>query len=437
MSGREVTFGTDGIRGVAGRWPCCPEVGVAMGRAAVRFAKASGPSARVLVGRDTRPSGAMLEAAVAAGVAGEGGACLLAGVLPTSGVALAVHGGLADVGVVITASHNPSTDNGFKVIGPRGAKLGDADLARIEGWLGTGPTDIDAPGNLANASVHAWTAWEDALTAAFPRPESLAGRRIAIDLAHGALVPAARWLVGHVPADWVVVGDGEGVINDGVGSEHLETLQAVVRGEGCDAGIAVDGDGDRCRIVDERGAIVPGDAVAWLLARFRGAEAIAVSVMSNGALERQLPGVSVRRTPVGDRFLREVLDRGEADLGSEESGHVLFSDFPAGDGLLTGLRTLEAAFADGGTTSAAFGAFAPLPRWLGKLGVRVRPALASVDGLDAQVRRAEAELGAFGRVFLRYSGTEPVLRLLVEGTNEPAVRRIGVDLRAWLAERIG
>lgn len=426
-----IEFGTDGIRGRAGRAPISPEVGVAVGRAAARLARENG-GRRVLVARDTRPSGEMLEAAVTAGVAGEGLDCLLAGVLPTSGVSVALHTGLADAGVMITASHNPVGDNGFKVFGRGGAKLDDAGVAQVEAWVaevaGTLGAPTDEVGDVAVAQEEAWDAWEAAVQGAVGSPHAFAGRRVAIDLANGALAPAAPWLLRTFPADWIVIGGGTGTINDGVGSEHLDALQRAVSVHGCDIGIAVDGDGDRCRIVDERGHAVPGDAVAWLLARAGGVSGLAVTVMSNGALEPSLPGVRIVRTPVGDRHLREAMIAHDLPLGSEESGHVLFGDFPAGDGLVTGLRVAALALA-AGSASDAFSGFAPLPRRLGKVAVSRRPPLESLAPLMRAKQEGEARLGPHGRVFLRYSGTEDYLRLLIEGAEQSVVDDVIEEVR--------
>lgn len=430
---RQVAFGTDGIRGRAGQWPCTPEVGLRVGRAAARLAQELGQGS-VLVGRDTRRSGPVFEAAVAAGIAAQGGECRLAGVLPTSGVAVALHEGLADVGVVLTASHNPACDNGFKVLGHRGAKLSDREQERIEAWIAEEPQDAPQLGSITDLHEPAREAWRRVVRAALPDPEIFRGRRLALDLAHGALSAQADWLRETFPADWVLVGTGEGAINDGVGSEHLGALQRAVREHGCEGGLAFDGDADRCRVVDERGTIVSGDAVAWFLARSRGVRTLAVTVMSTGALEASLEGVRVLRTPVGDRHLREAIDTQGAELGSEESGHVLFSDFPAGDGLVTGMRLLGAALPSGSLT-AAFEGFRPLPRRLDKVRVARRPPLASVPELEEARARGEAALGAHGRVFLRYSGTEDVLRILVEGTHAETVEQVADEVRA-IAERV-
>lgn len=426
MSESPIRFGTDGIRGRAGEVPCTPEIGVQVGRAAVRLAR-SFRGERVLIARDTRPSGPMLEAAVAAGVAGEGGDALLVGVMPTSGLACALEAGIGDVGVMLTASHNPADDNGFKVLGPGGRKLSDDENAAIETWLRATPLAVE-PGEIQAGQDEAWEAYAAALLRAVPDREAFRGRRIAVDLANGAAVPVRDWLLAEIPAEWVFVGAGTGLPNDDVGSEHPAELQRTVRDEGCEAGFAVDGDGDRCRLVNEHGAVVDGDALAWLLAHGRGDRAVAVTVMSTTALEASLPGVRVVRTPVGDRHLAEAMRDREVTLGCEESGHVLFHDaLPTGDGIVTGLRALALAAAAGGVAEAT-SAFRPYPRRLAKVRVAARPPLETIESLQAARREGERALGDGGRVFLRYSGTEPVLRVLVEGSDGAVVERVAGEV---------
>lgn len=428
-------FGTDGIRGRAGEWPCTSEVGVAVGRAAVRLARTVGGS-RVCIARDPRESGPMLEAAIAAGVAGEGGTALLAGVLPTSGLACALRAGIADVGVMLTASHNPHTDNGFKVLGPGGRKLSDDETAAVERWLGEAPGTRE-PGTIRDAQAEAFEAYAAALSAAIPERTKLAGRRLAVDLANGAALPMRDWLLQELPCEVVFASDGTGRVNDGCGSEHPERLQEIVVSERCDAGLAVDGDGDRCRLVTEHGRIVDGDALAWLLARARGTRALAVTVMSNAALEPSLADVRVVRTPVGDRHLAEAIARGEATLGVEESGHVVFDDaLPTGDGVVTGLRALSWALATAGSVAEAVAPFRPFPRKVTKVRVAQRPPLEEVEALQAARREHERQLGRGGRVFLRYSGTEPVLRILVEGEDEGAVARASAEVTRVATESL-
>jgi phosphoglucosamine mutase len=429
-----ISFGTDGIRGVAGQTPITSEVGFAVGRSAARLAEGG----RVLVACDTRPSSAALAAAVASGAAAEGAAVGEAGVAPTSALGVALSRGMAAAGVMITASHNPWRENGFKVLGPGGAKPDDALAARIERWiaecLASEPVH-GGPGTLSAAGDEVSTAWQAAMDAATGDLGPLVGKRIALDLANGAAVACLPWLQ-RLPVAWVFAGDGGGLPNDGVGSEHPEALARIIRESCCEGGFAVDGDADRCVLLDATGQSVPGDAIAWLLARDRSVDGLAVTVMSNGCLEPALPGVRVVRTQVGDRFVREAMIRERLPLGAEESGHVLFDDFPAGDGILTGLRALCAAFRAAPSLAQATSSFRPFPRSLSKVRVARRPPLPEVASLAVAVREGESDLGAGGRIFLRYSGTEPYLRILVEGADPEKVARWSDRVRALATEEL-
>jgi len=423
-----IQFGTDGIRGLAGTHPITAEVAHDVGSAAARFAREQGGRA-VVVGRDPRPSGAALEASVAAGVRGEGAEARVAGVLPTSAVATALREGLGDVGVVITASHNPEADNGFKVLAPGGRKLTDEEIRRVEQWLATPSRRAPLPGNETDIAEEAWATYTRSLARAIGDVRALAGARIAVDLANGAAIRTASWLRHHVPAQFVFLGSGDGPINGGCGAVHPECVARAVVEHGCHAGFAVDGDADRCVLVDERGQQVPGDGLAWLLAVGLGVRGLAVTVMSNAALETSLPGVAVLRTPVGDRHLQDAIARGVAELGCEESGHVLFAaGLPTGDGVVTGLRALAIAFSGAASLSGAQSGFHPFPRRITEVEVRERPPLEEVAALQDSRRAGEAALGAGGRVFLRYSGTEPLLRILVEGPDETTVARVSEEV---------
>jgi phosphoglucosamine mutase len=415
----KIAFGTDGIRGTAGTLPITERVAIAVGRAI-----AARGAARVLIARDTRPSGDMLAAGVAQGVAAGAAAALDAGVLPTSGLAAALRAGLADVGVMITASHNPAEDNGFKVLGPGGRKLTPAEDRAIEAEIAIAMTSEPAPSRRpAQRCIEpALDAYLQALKQAFGDTAPLAGHRLAVDLANGAASALREPLTSLLPAELVFV-DVVGPINAACGSEHPEALQAAVVRHACAAGIAVDGDGDRCRLVDESSVIVAGDALAHALVRAGHHRALAVTVMSNAALEPSLPGVRVVRTDVGDRHLLQAIADGEATLGCEESGHVVFSDaLPTGDGLVTGVRAVAAALRVG-TASAYFSEFIPYPRRLGKIRVSHRPPLPEIT---------DDRLGPNGRIFLRYSGTEPVLRALIEGDTVAGVEATYRDVIARL-----
>ncbi|MEM6926051.1 MAG: phosphoglucosamine mutase [Myxococcota bacterium] len=425
---KPISFGTDGIRGRAGSHPVTNAVAVRVGRAANKLAQAVGGS-RVVVGYDTRPSSEGLARAAGAGITSSGGSWLDAGVVPTSAVGLAIADGLADVGVMVTASHNPASDNGFKILGEGGRKLDDAASRAVEAWIAEAPPEVDGGPPTENVGRAVLDGWRRTVRGGMPPAERFAGRRIAFDFANGASATAATWLLEDWPPEVHVV-RGPGEINEGCGSEHPERLQRAVVEHGCDGGIALDGDGDRCRVVDERGELVPGDAVLWWLARAMQVSGLVVTVMSNGALEPSLPGVRVVRTPVGDRHVRDQMDALSIPLGGEESGHILFGDVAAGDGLLAGLRTLGTAWGEHATLSAAFEGFEPLPRAAGKVQVGERPPLAEVAALQEVREASAAQLGPHGRVFLRYSGTEPVLRLLVEGRSQDDVDAVLAEVSA-------
>lgn len=426
-------FGTDGIRGPAGEAPIDVDGAFAVGAAAARWAAELGV-ATVVVGRDTRPSGDELAAGVISGVVAAGGQALDAGVLPTPALQVALQRGRATVGVMVTASHNPAADNGFKVIGPGGHKPGDAEVAHLEALLAAGGKRA-AGGAVVDVSAAARADYVAALAGAMG-PASLAGRRIAVDLAAGAATATFEAVAALFPGVAFVVRAASGRINDGVGSEHPAGLVALVRERACDAGVAVDGDGDRALIVDERGEIVPGDAILWALARALGARQLVATVMSTTALEAGLPGVVVTRTGVGDRLVAEAMRSSGAEVGGEESGHVLLAGaMPGGDGLFVGLRMLAACWAAAPTVSAALAPFVPFPRRLTKVRCAARREVAEL-GVDEVVRAAEAELGP-GRVFLRWSGTEPVLRVLVEGPDAAVVARASDAVTAACAAALG
>jgi phosphoglucosamine mutase len=425
-----IAFGTDGIRGPAGRFPIVPEVARAVGRAAV----AEAANGVVLVGRDTRVSGEPLEQEVVAGIVAAGGTARRAGIVPTAALQVALAEGLGGAGVMVTASHNAGADNGFKVLLARGRKPDDRAAAAIAALLDAAPQEAGRSGTAEDAGDLVRSAWAASVRSAAGDLSALEGRQIAIDLANGAATAVRGLLAPWIPGDIRWIGTG-GEINDGCGTEHLGHLAAVVARLGLDGGFAVDGDADRCRIVDGSGQEVSGDAVGWRLAQHLGVSGIAVTVMSSGALEALLPGVEVVRTPVGDRHVRVAMDERGLALGAEESGHVLFADHAGGDGLLTGLKALAAAWSAAPDLTRAFAGFVALPRAVRSVPVARRPPLASVARLHELEARAIDRLGAHGRTLLRYSGTEPVLRILVEGTSASATQALADELaRAARAE---
>ncbi len=410
-------FGTDGVRGVAGEF-LTAELSLALARAATKRVEAEAP--RVLVIRDTRESGEMLEAAVAAGVAAAGGEALLGGVLPTPGAPLLIGRYAFDLGVVISASHNPYRDNGIKFFGADGFKLSDATELEIERGLES-PNGAAAIGRVR--TLHG--ALEDYLRALHERfaELDLSGRRIALDCANGATYRAAPEIFRRLGADVDVLHDepdGRN-INAGCGSTHVEALAAHVRAGGHDAGFAFDGDGDRVLAVDREGTVVDGDeliALAALHLRKAGrlaGDGVAVTVMTNYGFHTAMSAadVQVATTPVGDRYVLEALrERGWA-LGGEQSGHIIDMGFvPSGDGIAAALLTLESL--EGGDLADRH-AMEKLPQRLVNVRLADRAALdAAVATTADEVAREHAALSGRGRVLVRASGTEPLVRVMVE-----------------------
>lgn len=332
---------------------------------------------------------------------------------------------------MITASHNDAPDNGFKLFTVGGRKLTDEETVQVEAWLAQTPTDV--PGGSTVPAIHVRERYIRALGDVLD--VDLSGKKIAVDMANGAAMALADDLAALSGATIVKVAAGDGLINAGCGAVHPERLAETVRLQELDGGFAVDGDADRCLLVTEQGEVVPGDALTLRLAQARKVDALAVTVMSNAALESQLPGVNVVRTPVGDKHLQRAMAKHGIALGAEESGHVLFDDWPGGDGLLTGLRALAACFADAPTVSQAMASYVAFPRDLSKLTVANKPPLDTVVGLADKLAEWEGELDG-GRVFIRYSGTESVVRILVEGPDDTVVQRVAQAAREWLGKAL-
>ncbi len=428
-------FGTDGVRGLANA-DLTPALALDLAASAARVltsARAVGvhrPGAEgaahptAVLGRDPRASGEMLEAAVAAGLASAGVDVLLLGVLPTPAVAYLTAELRADLGVVISASHNPMPDNGIKIFAAGGRKLPDALEEQIEAGLTDSAQDRPVGADIGRIRRldSAIDLYLGHLAAAVPQP--LAGLRVVVDCAHGAAFAVAPLAYRRAGADVVVIaGDPDGLnINDGVGSTHLEGLRAAVREHGADLGLAHDGDADRCLAVAADGSDVDGDAILAILAAGlaeRGTLArrtVVATVMSNLGFHRAMSaaGIQVVTTAVGDRYVLEALQAGGYSLGGEQSGHVILADHATtGDGVLTGLA-LMARMAETGRSLADLAAAVPrFPQVLHNVRVSDKSVACAPEVLDA-VAAAEAELGDAGRVLLRPSGTEPLVRVMVE-----------------------
>ncbi|MEU6699092.1 phosphoglucosamine mutase [Pseudonocardia sp. NPDC046786] len=418
-------FGTDGVRGLANGELLTPEFAVGVCASAARtLSNGAGRRPVAVVGRDPRASGEMLEAAVVAGLTSAGADAIRVGVLPTPGVAHLVAEAGADLGVMISASHNPMPDNGIKLFAAGGHKLPDDVEDEIERGLGTRadrPTGADI-GRVWDAP-DATTVYVDHLLSA--APGSLAGLKVVVDCAHGAASVAAPEAYRQAGADVIALNaEPTGLnINDGVGSTHLEPLQRAVVEHGADLGIAHDGDADRCLGVDAAGNIVDGDRIMAVLAlAMRDAgelahDTLVATVMSNLGLHLAMrdAGITLDTTKVGDRYVLERLREGGYSLGGEQSGHVVLPGHATtGDGLLTALRLMSRIASTGSSLAELASVMTPLPQVLRNVVVGDRDAVAASDRVAEAVAKAEAELGDTGRVLLRPSGTELLVRVMVE-----------------------
>ncbi|MFO0628266.1 MAG: phosphoglucosamine mutase [Polyangiales bacterium] len=433
-------FGTDGIRGVANEHPMTPEVAMRAGAAITWWASRGGRAARVVIGKDTRLSGYMFETALAAGVCSQGGRVMLTGPLPTPAVAHLVQSMRADAGVVISASHNPYRDNGIKVFGPDGFKLPDAAEAEIEALM-EGPQLVTA--RKTDGGVGRAEKIEDArgryvtfVKSTFPRTLRLDGLRVVVDGAHGAAYKVAPLVFAELGADVTAIGvkpNGKN-INDRHGALHPENLAAEVVKRKAHLGVALDGDADRLIVVDEQGQIVDGDAIMSICAQrmqqegtLRGATVVA-TVMSNLGLERALHdrGLKLVRTAVGDRYVVEEMRAHGYNFGGEQSGHLVFLDHATtGDGLIAALQVVSAlVLSERPLSELAAEAMVRVPQVLLNATFKRRAPVAELAGLSRAIRAAEKELGQGGRVLVRWSGTEPKLRVMVEGDDADRIHHL-------------
>ncbi len=449
MSTQKRLFGTDGIRGTANRAPMDPATALRLGQAAGHFFNRGSHRHRVVIGKDTRLSGYMLEPALASGFVSAGMDVVMVGPLPTPAIALLTRSLRADLGVMISASHNPYEDNGIKLFGPDGLKLSDSqedaiealmagDLSRVlvgAAKLGRASRLEDAPGRYIEAAKQS-----------VPRGFTLEGLRIVVDCAHGAAYKVAPTVLWELGAEVVSVGvapDGFN-INRNVGSTSPAALASLVRERRADLGIALDGDADRVVLVDESGKVLDGDQIIALVAeswhrsgRLAKPEVVA-TVMSNMGLERFLKGagIALHRTPVGDRHVGERMREIGANLGGEQSGHMIMSDFgTTGDGLVAALQVLCVLVEQKAPASEVCRRFVPLPQKL----VNLRYAGASPLGLDevqAAIAAEQERLGERGRVLIRASGTEPVIRVMAEAEDEATVGAVTERLAAVIRKGI-
>ncbi len=445
-------FGTDGVRGTANVEPMTSEIAVRLGRAIAHVVKRSARRHKIIIGKDTRLSGYMLESALTSGICSMGVDVLICGPIPTPGIAFLTRSMRADAGVMISASHNPFQDNGIKFFGASGFKLPDELEREIEELVLDGPDRELHPSadEIGKAfSVHdALGRYNVFLKNTFPRQCTLDGVRVVIDCANGAGYRVGPEVLAELGAEVIAIGDEpDGTnINRDCGALHPEALAARVVASGAQLGIALDGDADRVILVDERGAVVDGDEVLAML----GIElhrtgrlpngGIVATVMSNLGLELALRahGIGLTRVQVGDRYVVEEMVRGGHQLGGEQSGHIVFLEHgTTGDGLVTALGVLALMVESGQPLSALRSVMRRLPQRLVNVRVRERRELASLPGVQQAIARVTGELGDRGRVLVRYSGTEPLVRIMVEGEQLAQVERYCEEIAAALRETVG
>jgi phosphoglucosamine mutase len=445
-------FGTDGIRGLANAEPLTTELAFRLGRqlAATLVEHHGVAKVRLVVGRDTRQSGPMLEGALVSGAMSAGADVFAVGVLPTPGIAYLTRYLEAHGGVVISASHNPYEDNGIKIFSSEGAKFPDAWEDEIEGRL-RGPDHAPKPtgadvGRLIPRRHEAEADYAAHAEGTFPF--DLRGLHVVLDCAHGATYRVAPRVFESLGAKVTVLGaepDGQN-INRGVGALHPESLQARVRALGADLGVAFDGDGDRLICVDETGAVRDGDYVLAICGRHLAAQGrlsqrvIVSTVMANLGLEHSLreSGIRVVKTQVGDRYVLEEMVRIGAMLGGEQSGHLLFLDHATtGDGIVSALQVLAVMRESGQRLSALARCLTKFPQVLVNVPVRAKPPLDSIKGLHPRLQTLEGEMNGAGRILLRYSGTELLARVMVEGQEQAQIEGIAQELAGIIHRAIG
>ena len=438
---KRTLFGTDGVRGTANTYPMTAETALRLAAAAGRYFRTDKTQGhKVVIGKDTRRSGYMIESALTAGFLSTGMDVVLLGPIPTPAVGMLTHSMRADVGVMVSASHNPHHDNGIKFFGPDGYKLSDKAEAEIESLFHSG-VDLCLPDNIgrANRIESATGRYVEAVKTTFPIGRRLDGMKVVIDCANGAAYRAAPEVLWELGAEVIPIGvEPNGYnINKAVGSTAPQAAVASVLKYGADLGICLDGDADRVAIVDEKGQIADGDQIMGLIAsrwarsgNLRGG-ALITTVMSNLGLEQWLEGqgIGMHRTDVGDRYVVDAMRQGGFNLGGEQSGHIVMSDYATtGDGLLAGLQFLAAMVETNKTASDLAKVFTPCPQVL--KNIRFVPGKSPLEQTKVQavVKNAEASLIGKGRLLIRKSGTEPLIRIMVETQDEVLLMQVAEDV---------
>jgi len=447
-------FGTDGVRGTANQAPLVPETMVRLGKAIAAIFKDSGGDRRhkIVIGKDTRLSGYMIEQAMASGICSMGVDVLLVGPLATPGIAFITSGMRADAGVVISASHNPFEDNGIKIFCKHGFKLPDEQEHRIEELMASDEIERMAP---THSGIGKAFRVDDAkgryiqfLKSTFPADMTLVGQKIALDCANGAAYATAPLVLEELGAHVYPIGvdpDGEN-INRNCGSLHPEMIAAEVRKRGAHIGVALDGDADRVVFVDEKGDVVDGDGIMAICAldmlktqRLRKNTLVA-TVMSNMGLEKALDaaGAHVVRTQVGDRYVVERMRSDGYNFGGEQSGHLIYLDYTTtGDGMIGALQILAVMIKTGKPLSELASILKKYPQVQKNIRVRVKTPFEEVPDIANAIKEAEGKLGCDGRVLVRYSGTELKARVLLEGPDEECLNQIATDICGAIQSKLG
>ncbi len=430
-------FGTDGVRGQANTYPMTAEMALRLGAAAGRYFRRDGSNVhRVVVGKDTRLSGYMFENALTAGFTSTGMNVLLLGPVPTPAVGLLTTSMRADVGVMISASHNPHYDNGIKFFGPDGFKLSDQAEADIEALLETEVAPAKAQ-NIGRAK-HIYDGrfrYNERVKSTFPNGMRLDGLKVVIDCANGAAYKTAPEVLWELGAEVIEVGVSPNGfnINEGCGSTNVKAAAETIVAHGADVGICLDGDADRVMVLDETGTVADGDQLMALLAglwadegKLKG-DALVATVMSNLGLEKHLEskGLRLERTLVGDRYVVEAMRKGGFNLGGEQSGHIVMTDYATtGDGLMAGLQYLAAMVQSGKPASALARQFAPVPQMLKNVRYELGMTPLETPDVKAAIADAEKQLQGSGRLLIRKSGTEPLIRVMAECDNETLLEQV-------------
>jgi len=436
-------FGTDGVRGVANVYPMTAEMALQLGRALAYVIKYGPGRHHIVVGKDTRLSGYLLEYAITAGICSMGVDVMLLGPMPTPGIAFITHSMRADAGVVISASHNPYQDNGIKFFKGDGYKLPDEIEAHIESLLSqrefeeTRPTATEI--GQAFRIDDARGRYISYLKSTFPKEMELDGLKIVVDCAHGATYRVAPEVLGELGAEIIPIGvrpNGRN-INRLCGATHPETMARLVIRYQADLGIALDGDGDRCILVDHKGRVVDGDHILAICAldmhkrQTLKRKTVVATVMSNFGLEMALKknGLKLVRSNVGDRYVLEAMLKGGYNLGGEQSGHLVFLNYSTtGDGILTALRLLSVMLREQKSLAELAGCLEVYPQVLLNLKVKERRDLGTVPRAQKAIQAAEKRLQGWGRLLVRFSGTEPLLRVMVEGDKPREINEVAQEL---------